>query len=686
MNQFELKKWQEYLLLFASTLFFLVYLLPIYPGMPGSGLDPSWSNTINYALVNDFKFGSEIVFTFGPLGSLRFPEYVYAETTYYPAIIISIIFSLIVAFALFLVSKSESSLTIAVALVAIFSGLINEWRIFWYLIPLLFMMVLLRDESRQSQIVSLLLVLILAFSILVKFSHFPIVLVSVLLADLYYMHKRKIPIFTIALFVFWIIIYALSGQNISDFLSYFWGSFATLSGYSESMNTFGPKKMIYAFLVLFFSMFLLLFWHFYKNISVKLFLISFLASIVLFMAFKQGYVRQHDGHVTAAFSGMSIVFGLLLLSYSKYIFNNSYHYRFAIAIISITVISSFAVTTYYHKNHVFHYLNKKISDLESETTKETLENLYQEKFIIAKDIFVSLPYIQNTFLKIYGLPGLFSLEKIDYLNKEYENALHKIRDEFKIEGIEGTVDIYPWDQSYVIANKLDFTPRPLFQSYSVYTDNLIKNNIAFLKSDRAAENILFRVQEIDGRLPSTMEGASWLEILTRYDAIDVLGNFLHLKKSNTPRKLELTNIQNIKTVFDENIEVPFDETFIKIDLQKSFFGKIANTLFKTPILQIQLNFSDGTSQTSRIIPAMARNGFILTPYISNAIDFYKFGVGRQTDKRVVSFKLSNTTNCCYKDNIDIEFSKIEIEPAIKELQISDSLTKFIYEIQSNNAN
>jgi len=64
----------------------LIYLLSVFPSTPRTGLDPSWSNTINYAFINNMSFGKQIIFTFGPLGSFRFPGYVYSEQTYNVAI------------------------------------------------------------------------------------------------------------------------------------------------------------------------------------------------------------------------------------------------------------------------------------------------------------------------------------------------------------------------------------------------------------------------------------------------------------------------------------------------------------------------------------------------------------------------------------------------------------------------
>src|SRR6187551_2006121 len=41
-----------------------------FPNAPSSGLDPSWRMAVGYAAEHNWQFGTDIVFTYGPLGYL----------------------------------------------------------------------------------------------------------------------------------------------------------------------------------------------------------------------------------------------------------------------------------------------------------------------------------------------------------------------------------------------------------------------------------------------------------------------------------------------------------------------------------------------------------------------------------------------------------------------------------------
>lgn len=657
MKKISLSMVEQVITYVVLALFMLLYLMPVNTVMPSSGLDPSWSNVINYAFINDMSFGKDLVFTYGPLGSFRFPGYVYAESSYYTAIVLSVFIALIVATSLFMITRKINLLGKTLGIIAIFTGLINDGLFFWYLIPILFVIITFeKDNEKIYKTLSFLLLAVLSFSVLIKFSHFPTAILSVLFVDgyFYYKFKQKIPLYTLLFFAFMIVFYTLSGQNIFDFYDYFVGSFNTLSGYSEAMNIFGPSSMIYIFLALFIGMYILLLKVFYDNRSLKLFLVSLTASLVLFMAFKQGFVR-HDGHAITAFAGMAFVFGLFYLYYYEYFKNNIYKF-IANSLLILSIIFSFTIVGFYKINTILApYIIDKINS--GLPTKEVFKSINRDKFVLVSQ----MTNFHDFYYKIKDFHKIFDSNRIVELNQEYKNSMNSIKEKIDLSGISGTVDIYPWDQSYIIANELKYQPRPLFQSYSVYTPKLIENNIEFLRSEKAPDNILFQIKEIDERLPSTMEGASWIEILKRYETVGLKNNFLHMKKRITPRVINFKNTQTINSKFNEIVNTPYDNAFVKIKFKKSLFGSIINTLFKSPILWIKLEFSDGSTIQKRIIPQISSSGFILTPYIDNIYDFHMYEIGKDSGKRVESFKIINEQDCCYNENFDVTFEEINIE-------------------------
>src|SRR5260364_219639 len=54
-----------------------------------------------------------------------------------------------------------------------------------------------------------------------------------------------------------------------------------------------------------------------------------------------------------------------------------------------------------------------------------------------------------------------------------------------------------------------WSPRPVIQSHGAYTPKLARLNELHLLSERAPNNIVFKVEPIDGRLASLEDGLSW---------------------------------------------------------------------------------------------------------------------------------------------------------------------------------
>jgi hypothetical protein len=77
-------------------------------------------------------------------------------------------------------------------------------------------------------------------------------------------------------------------------------------------------------------------------------------------------------------------------------------------------------------------------------------------------------------------------------------------------------------------------PRPVFQSFSAYTPTLAALNAEHLRSPRAADNVLFDIESIDGRLPAMDDGRSWAPLWARYALVADTGGFLWLRRRPTP--------------------------------------------------------------------------------------------------------------------------------------------------------
>lgn len=341
---------------------------------------------------------------------------------------------------------------------------------------------------------------------------------------------------------------------------------------------------------------------------------------------------RHDGHALGAFSGLSLVFGILLLYFNQYIKSIKQKYLIVLFVI-VSMITGLCVRSYYCNGGNI-----------------TINN-------IMIDIVNDIKSYKNKFIEI---SRIFSKQKIEELNSQYRESIENIKKVVDFTDIKGSVDIYPWDQSFVIAHELDFRPRPLFQSYSVYTTYLINKNIVFLKSNKAPENIIFSIKEIDGRAPFMMEGTSWLDIMSRYVINDFRGEFLILKKTNFIKPFSLNVIEQKKVSFDEIIDIPKGKIiFMKINIKKTFLGHLMNLLYKMPILYIEIVYDNGYVNKYRIVPEIAKNGFILSPNVLDIYDFYNLFMGNINFNIVKSIKVINEKGIGYKNKINIEFYEVK---------------------------
>ena len=183
-----------------------------------------------------------------------------------------------------------------------------------------------------------------------------------------------------------------------------------------------------------------------------------------------------------------------------------------------------------------------------------------------------------------------------------------------------------------MASNNQWNPRPVIQSYSVYTTKLAKINEQHLRGEHAPDNVLFRVQPIDGRLPSLEDGLSWPALFDNYTVTRLNNNLAYLHKKQTSQSSSTYDVVKEGTYrTGEVVALPITSApiFAEIDLRLTFLGKVISFLFKPPQLKITMNFRDGTSKDYRVISNMMDSGFVLSPLVENTKDFVVLATGNQ---------------------------------------------------------
>lgn len=565
----------------------IAIFVPFLPRMPRDGIDASWQYGINQAAAQGLSFGNEILLTFGPYGCIY--TRLYHPSTDWMMLAGSLCLALTYWVCLFLLMKGVHWIWILAFCFTLTCFRYSADTLLFSL-PLVVGLVSFKNlfpgEGRMANNKLAPYYLALLFSPLgllplIKGSMLILCMAVNVLCLVYFIIKRQ-GIYAIlcvvspmlSMLFFWII----SGQSAMTLPEYFIGMAPIISGYTESMATNGNTSEIVLFLTA--AAFLLLAILIQTKTSgiekSFLFLTWF---VFLFLSFKAGFVR-HDAH--AIVSGTSILIAALLL---PFIFKSRMIYP---AIL-------FAIIAWYQIDH--HYINSSITRI-------------GKNFI-------------TTYSKAwYGM--IKRMENRNWPGKEFDAAVSSIRLKAYFPMMQGTSDIYSFNQSRLIASGNTWSPRPVFQSYAVFSPELAEVNRKHLLGNKAPENIIFRVEPIDGRIPSIEDGASWPVLLANYQPVRMTNNFLFLQKKQSISFIEdHRKLKNEKHRFGEHVLLPntHQPVMAHIGIKQTFLGSILSFFFKPDQLQIIVEKHNGMKKQYRMIAGMAKSGFLISPLIDNTTEF-----------------------------------------------------------------
>jgi len=301
---------------------------------------------------------------------------------------------------------------------------------------------------------------------------------------------------------------------------------------------------------------------------------------ILFTAFKYGYVR-HDGHEVAA-TNLLLFAALLWLPAAWCVVWQSSRWLIPAVLLPLILATVLATLSFkrYASDGLFSLLAQQLRG-------------------------------QNLFAPANFFLGF--LEDRQHSFRAYDTYATGLRARtFPDLDIHGTADVYPLSQTLALPLGLTCQPRPIFQSYSAYTPKLAQMNAAQLRSDRAADHILFDLWTIDGRLAPQDDSLSWPELLTRYDITSVTDRYLVMKKSVTPRQYKLTPVGETVARFDEGFEIPSmsdGPIWVTIDIRRTLYGNIIAMVYRPTPVFLTVFTRSGRAYAGRLLTATARAVF-----------------------------------------------------------------------------
>jgi hypothetical protein len=673
---------------FVTTLLFTIYSIILFiemiPNLPiynhvSHGLDPSWVLGLNWAIIKNLQFGKDILFTYGPLGFIQCPLifnydlwrlsiFVYLVITGF--FIFSIVFLLkslkvkwyiwVLLFAIFWVlSIPLDYLCIISAIIwsyiTINSDINNKLKIFYFFICLsLFILASLIKVSSLFISIFTIFAIWFVFCIFYEYNiNRPNRNWSIKRKDIQSIISLKFLILLVLmlssfLIFFSFFFYFFSGQNILNFYPFIKGSIDLAFVYNSAMSINGNSyEFVMTILIVILFLISIIFSYlsqFYKTIS------FFIISVVfLFFSFKHGIVR-HDGHIFLFLNAWLLMVFLILsinLSERRKLCNLHKNFTYLLGIIlCLLFISNAGIIHIYNQNSIPSFVQK--------------ENAVTEK-----------------------LSYTYKLNDIDFFSNTLSSTKQNIQSHTSISPTNlfliknQTIDIIPWDISTLWAYDLNWTPRPVMQSYSAYSQYLDSLDTKYYTSNTSPKYILFKYTSIDNRYPLFDEPSAFSTIIENYKYLNSDNNFLLLEKQINKNPQNLIFVNSSYVNYGDWVDIPKidNPVYAKIKINYSLLGKIMNLFFKPSQVNIQFYLDDRNCSTEkqRVIPELLNDGCYISNYIENQDDL-ELLIKDQLNFNIISkLKIIPDNYSHYLNNYLIEFYVKESSNAYKDTNQFDDV-------------
>jgi hypothetical protein len=567
-------------------------------------LDASWQIMLIHAHAAGLQFGRDIIFTWGPWGFLCSLTNL-GTTAAVPILIWQVGGQLLIAFALVTLTRSLAPWRrfVFVASLLAFHWLFQD-TVYFVLIALIAIGALMRPEASLVRLMAW--TLALGFLSQIKFTYFVLSGAAVLAAMACWIGRGswKRSGCLAGAYAFGVVgAWIAAGQNLDNFFPYVRRSLEISSGYADAMG-FDESGLLFAWGCALALLCILFVWRVWRTVPEG----AFAAGAAAYLAFsflvmwKESYIRADivplGGHVFGFFTYVLILAPALpgLLFRAK-----RWHWFDCSVLLCLAGIASFDPDYYRTGPRVAWQL--AYGQMEALRRLGDLPADWQRSFEEAS-VAASLPRIKQ------AVGG-------------------------------GTVDVFNYSTGIALLNGLRLSSRPIFQSYSAYTPSLEGYNLRFYQSDRAPDFLLWKNENVDGRCPGQDDAMLVAALPGHYEPMfEENGYWLFRKESpvsavQPERRLVLH--RSVRLSDEIELASPIEQAvWLQADAVPNNLGRLRSMLYKPALINIVTTDDEGHQRSWRLLPRVARAGFILVPTLSDGSDL-AFLMKGDARSRVKSF-------------------------------------------------
>jgi hypothetical protein len=595
------RKWAKILTILIMAL--IIAPIPLAPLPLGEDVDSSTSAVLNFAQAKGLQHGTDIVFTYGPLGFLTFFYY----SPHLPGLRMTfdVLLAGTVAAGLCFVAWRMSIIwrCLFIAVIAWIGA--NAWyREDWviYCGLLSWSLLCFVETGWRLTMATVIMVALGVLLGLAKISTLILTATGIIIIGFDLVARRHVRLaigawvgFVVGFLLGW----ALLGQELTHLARFLSRSRDIVSGYGAAVGLEGLQSVRFSGLLLvlpWLVMILLRVSTAFEGDSMRLYTRRFcLATWLLFFAFtswKHGWVRVDQFHVVMFF-GLVPILALALESLPSKL-------RWATLTGRVLGIGGGLIAVFALQMYFFQPLPRPL-------------------FAPATALYEHARWIL--------FPGTY--------RAAMESAIERNRQSALLPGIHeivgnASVDVFGQPAGYAIFNGLNYRPRPVFQSYVTFNAALMDLNEQFYRSSAAPEFVLFSLGAMDKRLPALEDAPLLRYLLINYQPVATAGEFLVLKSGDS-EAARMTLLKQGTVAPGERIDLGLfanDNLWLDIKLTSNTAGRLFQFLYRPSTVRLAVWTQDTLLIRHRAPVSMMEAGFLASPLLvstANVSNLYTNG-------------------------------------------------------------
>ena len=263
------------------------------------------------------------------------------------------------------------------------------------------------------------------------------------------------------------------------------------------------------------------------------------------------------------------------------------------------------------------------------------DNNKQSKIIAIVAIVISsynliLPQVVKQSINLRLLTPVAYFTDVFQEQRLYKSNMLLNENENKLLG-NSTIDILPDRIALLDNSNLNYAPRPVPQSYTVYTKDLDSINATYFYKQLRPEYVLIKAGHFDNRYDFWNESLTKASLHLNYTCKDnQMQDYLLLssKNNSTYPQFEVQNTRVINLTDTVYINNPDSIVcYMTAKINYTFWGEVYRMLYSAPKLNIIFFLEDGTSQEYQVVCPMLNIPSLISKSITTNNDMKNFFSG-----------------------------------------------------------